>query len=143
MAYDDGFRYNVHVTGRRVVATLIDGALFSCVSGGVAQANADASGVDVAALPTRTQAGLVVAAALYYIIFEGMFGWTIGKLITGIRVVDPVRGRPPGLGRALVRTALRLIDGILGYLLGFLVVLGSRNRRRLGDMAAGTLVVRN
>ena len=44
--------------------------------------------------------------------------------------------------RCLVRTALRLIDGIAGYLLGFLVVLGSRNRRRLGDMAAGTLVVR-
>jgi uncharacterized RDD family membrane protein YckC len=128
--------YNVNVTGRRVVATLIDGALFSCVSGGAVRA--DESG----ALPPHSQAGLIVAAALYYILLEGLFGRTLGKLITGIRVVDPATGGAPGLGRALVRTLLRIIDGLIGYLVGFLVVLGSRNRRRLGDMAAGTLVVR-
>jgi uncharacterized RDD family membrane protein YckC len=142
VGYDDGFDYDFHVTGRRVVATLIDGALFSCVTGAVAQSNGEAVAFDATSPPSTNTVAAVVAAALYYIILEGLFGWTLGKLITGIRVIDPVRGRPPGLGRALVRTALRLIDGIAGYVLGFLVVLGSRNRRRLGDMAAGTLVVR-
>lgn len=42
----------------------------------------------------------------------------------------------------LVRTLLRLIDGIFGYVLGLLIVVNSDRRRRLGDMAAETLVVR-
>jgi uncharacterized RDD family membrane protein YckC len=42
----------------------------------------------------------------------------------------------------VLRTVLRLIDGILGYLVAFIVVLASDRRRRLGDMVAKTLVVR-
>jgi uncharacterized RDD family membrane protein YckC len=37
---------------------------------------------------------------------------------------------------------LRIIDGIFAYLVGFVIVLSSNRRRRLGDMAAGTLTVR-
>jgi hypothetical protein len=32
--------------------------------------------------------------------------------------------------------------GIIAYLVGFIIVVSSERRRRLGDMAAGTLVVR-
>jgi uncharacterized RDD family membrane protein YckC len=42
-----------------------------------------------------------------------------------------------------VRTALRLVDGLLGYAVAFVVVLASGKRQRLGDMAAHTLAVRN
>ena len=48
----------------------------------------------------------------------------------------------PGLGVAAIRTILRLIDGLFGYLVGFIVVLASSKRQRLGDMAAHTLVIR-
>lgn len=72
---------------------------------------------------------------------EGIWGRTVGKLLTGIRVVAAT-GDPAGFGRILGRTLFRLLDGIGGYLLGFLVVVSSSRRQRLGDLVAGTLVVR-
>ncbi|MGO1002531.1 RDD family protein [Lysobacter sp. CA196] len=45
---------------------------------------------------------------VYYIPLEGMFGATIGKLITGTRVVDE-QGRPPSWGQVIGRTFARLI----------------------------------
>ena len=45
---------------------------------------------------------------LFYIPLEGFFGLTIGKLVTGTRVVD-ARGGRPTLGQAFLRTLGRLI----------------------------------
>lgn len=44
----------------------------------------------------------------YYVPLEGMFGATLGKLVTGTRVVDE-QGRPPSWGQVLGRTAARLL----------------------------------
>ena len=46
------------------------------------------------------------------------------------------------MGAVVIRNLLRIVDGLFGYLVGFIVVLVSQMRRRLGDMAAHTLVVR-
>jgi uncharacterized RDD family membrane protein YckC len=134
---------NVHVTGRRVVATIIDGILFSILNGAFSSLfGTDSSGFDITRLSTGGSFLLLVIAVLYYVILEGLYGRTLGKMITGIRVVDAATGNPPGIGKALIRTLLRIIDGIFAYLVGFIIVLSSERRRRLGDMAAGTLVVR-
>lgn len=50
----------------------------------------------------------VATMAAYYTLMEGLFGFTLGKLLTNTRVVDEY-GRTPGLGRALGRTIARLI----------------------------------
>lgn len=50
----------------------------------------------------------IASAILYYTFMEGAFGFTIGKLITNTRVVDEY-GRPPGFGRALLRSLCRFI----------------------------------
>jgi uncharacterized RDD family membrane protein YckC len=44
----------------------------------------------------------------YYTLMEGMFGFTVGKLITGTRVVDEY-GRAPAFRRTLLRSLCRLI----------------------------------
>lgn len=68
-------------------------------------------------------------------------GRTPGKRLVGIRVVR-ADGGPVGLGESLVRNALRVLELPLAYAPGILAVaLGSR-RQRLGDLVAGTLVVR-
>ena len=85
--------------------------------------------------------GLAVAYGLYYVLLGGLRGQTIGKMVTGIIVVGERTGEAPGAGAALVRTVLGVTDGLFSYLLGF-VVLACRRRKRLGDMAARTLVVR-
>ena len=84
-----------------------------------------------------------VAVAAYYVLMEGLLGQTVGKLVCGIQVVDGRTGGLPGIGKAAVRTLLRLIDGLVDYAVAFVAALSDRRRRRLGDRAAGTLVVRS
>jgi uncharacterized RDD family membrane protein YckC len=130
---------NVHVTGRRVVATLIDGIVLGFLGGTVTVGtNTTASDLEL----TRLSTGGSLVLLLYYVLMESLLGRTVGKLITGIRVVDEATGNRPGVGAAIVRTLLRLIDGLFGYLVGFIIATSSVRRRRLGDMAAKTLVVR-
>lgn len=76
----------------------------------------------------------------YYALLPGVTGWTIGKLLVGIRVVNK-EGNPAGLGRNVVRWLLFVVDGFFLLLPGLITMLASRGHRRVGDMAAGTFVV--
>jgi uncharacterized RDD family membrane protein YckC len=135
----------VHVTGRRVLATIVDGivlgvgfwimsALFGTTSVEGGQVGASLSGV--AAL-----ASFILVFA-YYILLEGFLGQTLGKMLLGIKVVREGTGEVPGLGAATIRTLLRIIDSLFFYLVAFIAVLASQKNKRLGDMVAHTLVVR-
>lgn len=75
---------------------------------------------------------------LYYVPLEGMFGVTLGKLVTGTRVVDE-QGRPPSWSQVLGRTFARLIP------FEAFSVLFSRDDRITGwhDRLPKTLVVRS
>ncbi|MEO6317573.1 MAG: RDD family protein [Acidimicrobiales bacterium] len=77
------------------------------------------------------------------VVLQGLTGWTVGKLITGIRTVRE-DGRPPGLVKALVRWLLWIVDGFPYFLplVGFIVGLTTVGHRRVGDMVAKTFVVR-
>jgi uncharacterized RDD family membrane protein YckC len=135
----------VRVTGRRVVATIVDGIVLGVLSSVVASTfglERPSSGFDLTRLSARGSLWLLVVVVLYYVLLEGLTGRTIGKMVTGVRVVDAQTGGRPGILSAVVRTLLRLIDGLFAYLVGFIVVVNSDRRRRLGDMAAKTLVVR-
>jgi len=90
--------------------------------------------------------GLLLITALslsYFFLCEGLWEQTIGKRAMGLRVRS-ASGAPAGLNATSARTVLRLIDGLGLYLLGYLVALltGPR-RRRIGDWAGGTVVVRD
>jgi uncharacterized RDD family membrane protein YckC len=68
-------------------------------------------------------------------------GRTLGKRATGLRVVDG-RGLPITLEQSFVRNVVRVLDFLpLFYGVGGLVSLIDRDRRRLGDILADTLVV--
>jgi uncharacterized RDD family membrane protein YckC len=84
----------------------------------------------------------LVIYLLYYTLLEGYLGQTVGKMLLGIKVVREDTGEVPGIGAAAIRNVLRVVDGLFGYLVGFIAVLASSKRQRLGDMAAHTLVVR-
>jgi uncharacterized RDD family membrane protein YckC len=68
-------------------------------------------------------------------------GRTPGKRALAIRVVR-TDGAPVGLGESLARNLLRAIEVPFGYAPGVLAVALSPRRQRLGDLVAGTLVVR-
>jgi len=80
----------------------------------------------------------------YDVAFETLAsGRTPGKRAAGLRVVR-LGGEPVGFLASAVRNLLRLIDMQPGfiYAVGAVTILFSRRNQRLGDLAAGTLVVR-
>lgn len=78
----------------------------------------------------------------YYIVFEFFWGGkTIGKRLIGIRVIQD-NGHPITLLSSIIRNLLRLIDSLpIAYFIGMLFVFFHGQHKRLGDLAAGTLVV--
>ena len=60
-----------------------------------------------------------------------------------IKVVESRTGKPGDYGKALIRNVLRLVDWLpFLYLVGGILVLVSERRQRLGDLVAGTVVVK-
>jgi uncharacterized RDD family membrane protein YckC len=78
----------------------------------------------------------------YFMIFESLWsGQTPGKRRQGLRVIK-TDGRPVGWVESAVRNILRAVDMFLGlYPLGLVFMFLSKNHQRLGDFAAGTIVV--
>jgi uncharacterized RDD family membrane protein YckC len=79
----------------------------------------------------------------YDVVFEVFAsGRTPGKRLNGIRVVRS-DGSPIGFLTSAVRNVLRLIDILPSfYVVGIVSILATARNQRLGDLAAGTLVVR-
>ncbi len=80
---------------------------------------------------------------LYPVFFEaGKRGATPGKRAMGLRVVQAT-GSPITLGQAVVRNFLRFIDGMpfFTYCFGLTSCLATKRFQRLGDLAAGTVVI--
>jgi uncharacterized RDD family membrane protein YckC len=71
-----------------------------------------------------------------------LLGQTLGKRLLGLRVIS-LQGTTITFGQAAVRNLVRIVDILPGcYLVGGVSALLERHGRRLGDLAAGTLVVR-
>ena len=86
---------------------------------------------------------LFAASFAYWIVCEHLLGYTIGKRLFGIRVVGADGGNP-GWGASIGRNLLRVVDAfpyVLPYLVGFIAAISGAERRRLGDLAAGTRVI--
>jgi uncharacterized RDD family membrane protein YckC len=79
---------------------------------------------------------------LYHPILEvALRGRTPGKRIAGVTLVNR-NGGTPGTSALLIRNVFRLIDGLPAfYAVGLISCLITSNRVRIGDMAAGTLLV--
>lgn len=79
----------------------------------------------------------------YFLIFETLFrGRTPGKRLTHLRVVSD-GGSVVGWRQSLLRNLLRMVDSLpAGYLVGVVAMLISPRVQRLGDVVAGTIVIR-
>jgi uncharacterized RDD family membrane protein YckC len=133
-----------NVTGIRIVAAIIDIILLAVVFGVMAALFGDSSS-DNNSFSVNLSGGAAVIYFLivvgYYLGLETMGGQTLGKKVMSIKVVA-VDG-PLTFGKVAIRTILRIVDGLpFLYLLGLIVVAVSKQNQRIGDMAAGTLVVK-
>lgn len=93
--------------------------------------------------PTALIVVLSLPPFLYHLLCEIFLdGQSLGKRQMNIKVVK-LDGSAPGIGAYLMRWLLRLVD--IGMMSGAIAVLSiaiSRNDQRLGDLAAGTTVVK-
>jgi len=133
-----------NITGVRIVAAIIDIVLLAVVFGVMAVLFGDSSS-DNSSFSLNLSGGVAIIYFLivigYYVGLESMSGQTLGKKVMGIKVVA-IDG-PLTVGKVAIRTVLRIVDGLpFFYLLGVIVVAVSKQNQRIGDMAAGTLVVK-
>jgi uncharacterized RDD family membrane protein YckC len=80
----------------------------------------------------------------YFTLFEAFWnGQTPGKRVARIRVIQR-SGRAIGLFESMARNLVRYMDQIpFFYAVGVIAMFCSKQHQRLGDLAAGTLVVRD
>ncbi|MBV8374175.1 MAG: RDD family protein [Candidatus Eremiobacteraeota bacterium] len=144
-------RYELAGLGSRFLALVIDQAvqlvLIALIVVGLLSTGL---GVTVAGARTAAAIELALTVFLIFAIFFGYFvyfetawnGQTPGKRALGIRVVRD-GGYPLDFGAALVRNIVRLGEIGLGYYaISAVSMLLSKENKRLGDFAAGTIVVR-
>ncbi|HEX7476366.1 MAG TPA: RDD family protein [Polyangiales bacterium] len=115
------------------------------------------AGLYAAAMLVAGTAGVVfsgLAAAMYFVLafliqwgYGAVLEWkwhgqTLGKRVVGLRVLQD-SGTPITFVQAAIRNLVRIVDILPGtYLTGGVTALLDRRGRRLGDIAAGTVVVR-
>jgi len=80
---------------------------------------------------------------VYHVLSELLLnGQSIGKKIMKIKVISDT-GINASLDQYLLRWLLRIVDfSLSAYLIGFFTVIGNKQNKRLGDLVAGTLIVK-
>jgi uncharacterized RDD family membrane protein YckC len=133
-----------NLLGRRVVAGLIDMvalivlyfvfvALF-----GDSSSSGSSFEVSLNGLPALI---FFVFSLAYYFGLEAKYAQTPGKMIMGLKVVA-LQGQY-SLGKVLIRNVLRLVDALpFMYLVGIICAAVTPKHQRIGDLAAGTIIVR-
>jgi len=101
---------------------------------------------DISAIATRFSISLAIFITIAFIIHFGYFilfemlmnGQTIGKRLFGLRTIRD-NGQPIEFNHALLRGVIRATLDMM--YIGLFVLLFSKKHKRIGDMAAGTIVV--
>lgn len=153
------FGYTVADIGSRFIGALIDSALVLAtvlalniiVIAILGALENNGAAVDVEAEPEWLTGAIIAVYGLfnfaiiwgYYILFEWLWhGQTPGKRVAGIQVVGNA-GTPPGFTSVAIRNLVRIVDFLpFAYAVGLVTMFCNRQARRLGDYAAGTLVVK-
>lgn len=145
------------VTGRRIAAFLVDNvvmvALISLSAApylllllSLDPAFYEGAPAVVLVAMVTTLFALIVMLGItlgYYALLEGYRGQTIGKMIFGLKVVREDTGAVPGPKAATLRALMLLLaDAQLLGIVGLISILVTEKHQRIGDMAAGTLVIR-
>ena len=140
-------RSETRVTGRRVVQYLIDSFLVGIIPG-LVSIPFDRSGSTVIHIigGIVAFAVFVLIGLLYWVVFaHKQNGQTLGMKLLRLRVISK-GGGPANMAQLTIRWICLIFDAIpytwpFTGLVGFIVILCSRDRQRIGDHLARTLVI--
>lgn len=137
---------------RKLVAFLIDMMLFTILSGVLLAImmfltltipNPDILSPELA---SGIWIILTIIIILFYLILMEKNGKTIGKIVMRLRVVAEDTQKPISYQQSILRNLFLVADMIpfiLPGLLGLIVSVKSDRKQRIGDMVAGTIVIRD
>jgi uncharacterized RDD family membrane protein YckC len=140
------FQYEIAGIGSRFLAQIVDSLIITAVLIAISILAAALGGIF-----SSGELALLVEIILGFILFAGYFmiseaawnGQTIGKRAARLRVVGD-HGEPLTVGQAAIRNLVRIVDFLpFFYAIGMLTLFINGRGKRLGDFAAGTLVVRD
>ena len=139
-------RYDLAGAGNRGFAAVVDFLIASVIVFTALAILSWAGAFDQTSFFVLGGLTLIVTLVLiwaYFILLEWLWnGQTIGKRIFRLRVINE-DGSPARFTAVLIRNLLRLVDFLPAlYGVGVLVIVLSPKSQRLGDLAAGTYVVR-
>jgi uncharacterized RDD family membrane protein YckC len=139
-------RYDLAGAGNRGFAAVVDFLLASIIAFTANTILSWVGAFNQASFLVLGGITLIVTLVLiwaYFILLEWLWnGQTIGKRAYRLRVINE-DGSPAQFTAVLIRNLLRLVDFLPAfYGLGVLVIVLSPKSQRLGDLAAGTYVVR-
>jgi uncharacterized RDD family membrane protein YckC len=139
------FDYQVAGLGTRAIAQVVDLLILSLVLAGVYffAIFVGASGQDVVAYLIAIIGSLVVIFGYFWTCEAFWSGQTVGKKIFRLRAVGD-RGEPMTFMQAGIRNIVRIVDFFpYAYGVGLVVLFVNGRGKRLGDLAAGTIVVKD
>lgn len=137
------FGYEVAGIGSRFMAAFVDTLIFLVLQLIVYVVMASLLDLEGAGIITVVLSALAFIFSWgYYVFFEMAWnGQTPGKYWVGLRVIRN-DGSPVTLIESVIRNLIRPIDFLpFGYAIGLITMFLNRQASRLGDLAAGTLVV--
>src|SRR5437879_7617205 len=140
------FQYEIAGIGSRFLAQIIDSLIILVVLIAITILAGTVGGVfnsGERALLVEIILGFILLAG-YFLVSEAVWnGQTLGKRAARLRVVGD-HGEPVTLGQAAIRNLVRIVDFLpVFYAIGMLTLFINGRGKRLGDFAAGTLVVRD
>jgi len=129
------------VVGRRIAQYVIDYVLAGIVPGlAFWLFDTRAGAID----GVRWLVATIIALAAYFIYWvvipHGLRGQTFGMKLLRLRAISK-DGRPASMMQWFIRSIFLIIDMLVFGLVGLITMVCSRYRQRLGDHAAGTVVV--
>ena len=140
------FQYEIAGIGSRFLAQIVDSLIITAILIAISILAASLGGIFSSgelALLVEIILGFILLAG-YFLISEAAWnGQTIGKRAARLRVVGD-HGEPLTVGQAAIRNLVRIVDFLpFFYAIGMLTLFINGRGKRLGDFAAGTLVVRD
>jgi uncharacterized RDD family membrane protein YckC len=135
---------NYQGIGPRLVAQIIDGIILMIINWMLGAAMFGGFTFEVFGFAALSFMGVgMLLFLVYFIVLEGMFGATVGKLVVKLKVVRE-DGSTCGIGPAVIRNVLRIVDALpFFYLIGLILISRSDKKQRLGDSIAKTVVVKS
>lgn len=136
-------RYTLAGVGNRGFAAVVDFVIAVLITVGLEIGYEQIGAPGAATVGGLIQLLLFVLGWSYFIVLEWLWnGQTVGKRWYGLRVINE-DGSPAGFVAVFVRNLVRMADFLPGfYGLGLLSIVVTSRSQRLGDLAAGTFVVR-